>query len=123
MSGVRKPALRHALRLRCPLCGGAPIFRGWIRLHERCNSCGWVFAREPGYFLGSIYLNYGLTTMLTAGVWAALHYAAGLDFTLALALAGAFVVLFPLWFLRYARALWIWIDLSFDAPDSPNDPE
>ena len=26
----------------------------------RCDECGYVFDREPGYFLGAMYISYGL---------------------------------------------------------------
>ena len=31
---------------------------------ERCTECGLRFHREPGFYLGSIYFNYGLTAIL-----------------------------------------------------------
>ncbi len=109
-----EPRLGRALRLRCPLCGEGRIFRGWFRLEERCSGCGWRFEREPGYFLGSIYINYGASTALIFLTWAMLAW--GLDLPLLAAVLGTALVtvLFPLWFLRYARAFWIWFDLQFD---------
>ena len=68
-----KPRLSRALRLRCPLCGKAPIFRDWFRVHPRCAGCGWAFDREPGYFLGSIYINYGLSTVMLCLLWVLLN--------------------------------------------------
>ena len=35
-------------------------------MHERCPHCGVKFEREPGFFLGSIYINYGLTALIVA---------------------------------------------------------
>lgn len=114
---LRRPRFAWALRLRCPLCGEAPVFRSWLHLHERCAACGWRFTREPGYFLGSIYLNYGLTTVLVCALFFGLHWLLDVGFWPAVAAAAVFVVLFPLWFLRYARALWMWMDLVFDTPE------
>ena len=37
-------------------------------MRERCEQCGLRFDRGPGYYLGSIYINYGLTAVIvTAG--------------------------------------------------------
>jgi uncharacterized protein (DUF983 family) len=33
---------------RCPHCGQAPIFKGWVTAHERCVVCGLVFHRKQG---------------------------------------------------------------------------
>lgn len=29
-------------------------------MHDRCPGCGLHFNREPGYFLGAMYISYGL---------------------------------------------------------------
>ena len=36
------------------------IFTGFPKMHERCPTCGLKFEREPGYFLGAMYVSYGL---------------------------------------------------------------
>ena len=64
----------RALRLRCPACGQAPIFRGWFAMHEACAACGRRFDRGPGYLLGSIYFNYGVTAMLVIVFYFAMFF-------------------------------------------------
>ena len=54
----------RGLRLLCPRCGRGRIFRGWFAMNERCAACGRKFDRAPGYMLGSIYINYGVTALL-----------------------------------------------------------
>src|SRR5947208_11815222 len=56
--------LRRALARRCPLCGQGKLFRGWLLMNKECPHCGLKFEREPGFFLGSIYINYGLTAVI-----------------------------------------------------------
>lgn len=34
------PALRHALRCRCPACGNAPLFAGFLTPVDHCRACG-----------------------------------------------------------------------------------
>jgi hypothetical protein len=29
-------------------------------MHEKCGICGYNYYREPGYFLGAMYVSYGL---------------------------------------------------------------
>ena len=48
----------RALRLRCPHCGGGPIFVTWSRLVPNCPVCGIGLERgEQGYWLGAYFFN------------------------------------------------------------------
>jgi uncharacterized protein (DUF983 family) len=111
----------RALRLRCPRCGRAPIFRGWFAMHEACPACGRRFNRDAGYLLGSIYFNYGITATLVVIMYFAMFFGDVLTDTQRLAVLSAFAVLFPTWFFRYARALWIAFDEHWDP--WPSDEE
>lgn len=114
-------AVRRGLCLRCPRCGGAPIFRGWFAMHDACAACGRKFNRAPGYFLGSIYFNYGVTAVLLIVGYFSLYFGGVLIGKAWLAALAAFTLLFPLWFFRYARALWIAVDERLDP--WPNEQE
>jgi len=72
-----------------PVESGFPLmaFSGWTRIAATVN---WCLKGKKGYFLGSIYFNYGLTALL-----------------------------FPVWFFRSTRCLWMAMDHFFDpAPRS-----
>jgi uncharacterized protein (DUF983 family) len=114
--------LGWALRLRCPVCGMGKLFCGWFRMPERCTHCGFRFERGPGYWLGSIYVNYGLTALLVTIAYFVLFFTDALPQTAVLWLLTAFCVLFPLWFFRYGRSIWIALDLYFD-PDQDEPVE
>lgn len=50
---------------RCPHCGEGHVYdnKKWYQLpamKESCESCGYRFDREPGYFIGAMYISYGL---------------------------------------------------------------
>jgi len=48
----------RAMRLRCPHCGGSPIFVTWSRLVPNCPVCGLGLERgEQGYWLGAYFFN------------------------------------------------------------------
>jgi uncharacterized protein (DUF983 family) len=52
------PLFSRALRLRCPHCGGGPIFVTWSRLVPNCPVCGLGLERgEEGYWLGAYFFN------------------------------------------------------------------
>jgi uncharacterized protein (DUF983 family) len=104
----------RALRLKCPRCGGAPMFSGLFQMHERCAHCELKFEREPGYFLGSIYFNYGISALIITVTWVVLRF--GYDVPAKQLLAGllVFLIVFQVLFFRYARALWLAMDCRLD---------
>ena len=117
--------LWRAVRLRCPVCGEGKLFRGWFRTHPQCQRCGFRFERSPGYWLGSIFVNYGLTALIVTIGFFALFFSEALPQEWIMRLLLAFCVLFPLWFFRYARSIWIGIDIYFDpepAAESQSTP-
>lgn len=83
-------------------------------MHENCPHCGAKFEREPGFFLGSIYVNYGLTALVVAIAYPVLMFKRILSHEALMAITLTFVLLFPLWFFRYARALWLGFDQYWD---------
>jgi uncharacterized protein (DUF983 family) len=123
----RPPAgtlILRALRLKCPRCGQASMFAGLFRMHERCTHCGLKYEREPGYFLGSIYINYGVAALLLTVGWITLRFGYGIESRWLVFGFAAVLVVFQLFFFRFARALWLALDCQFDASlfaDSPGN--
>jgi uncharacterized protein (DUF983 family) len=101
--------LRRALTLRCPRCGGTALFTGWFAMPAACALCGLRYERAQGYWVGAIYVSYGVTSIIAVTgfflTWPAW------SMTAELIVWGAFVVLFPLWFFRYSRSLWLALEL------------
>jgi uncharacterized protein (DUF983 family) len=113
-------AMRGILEQLCPRCRTGRIFRKsvWLfpRMYERCPACGLKFEREDGYFLGAMYIGYGLGVGVIAAlatmVWEVLRW------PLLKSVAAGIVLFLPLapvltWM---ARVLWIWMDQGID-PD------
>lgn len=107
-------ALSRAFRVCCPYCGDGALFAGLLRMNSVCPECGTKLERDGGYFLGSTYINYGLTAGLTTVTYVVLHF--GLDVSNQVLMPGlmAFCLIFPLIFFRYARSLWLSLDCFFD---------
>jgi len=103
---------RRAVGLRCPRCGETPLFQGWFRMAPACRLCGLHFERAQGYFVGAIYVNYAVTTVLALGGFFLLWWRTDLAMSTQLALWGAFAVVFPLWFFRYSRSLWLALEYA-----------
>ncbi|MCH8922334.1 MAG: DUF983 domain-containing protein [Planctomycetes bacterium] len=114
-------SLGRSLRLRCPLCGEGRLFHGWFAMHETCSGCGLKYNREPGDCLGSIYINYIMTAILVTGGYFGLYFGTDIDRDVILGVSAAFSVAFPACFFRYARSLWMGMDLFWDPPEDEDD--
>jgi uncharacterized protein (DUF983 family) len=76
----------------------------------RCAGCGLHFERAQGYWVGAIYVNYAVTVMVALAGALLLWGVAGVPTTRQLWVWLPFVVLFPLWFFRYSRSLWLAVE-------------
>jgi uncharacterized protein (DUF983 family) len=123
---VPRPRLRvvagRALGLRCPRCGQSPLFTGWFTMRDGCAACGFRYEREPGYFIGAIYLNYAAAVVAGGGTVLLLDWAVGLSLGRQLALAVTLVTLLPLVCFRHARSIWLAIDFLVSRLDAAHAP-
>ena len=106
----------RSCRLRCPRCGQGRLFDGWFAMRPECDECGLDLRQEPGFYLGSIYFNYGLTALIVTVSYFTLYFATTLSDRVVLIGLMVFILFFPLWFFRYARSLWLGFDQYWD-PD------
>jgi uncharacterized protein (DUF983 family) len=114
VSKAYRTMLLRAWSLRCPRCGQGPLFVNWVRMHTDCAQCHLHYEREPGYFLGSVYFNYGLTALLVTIGYFTLYFSGLTSDRTTLVAITALALLFPLWFFRYARSLWLGFDHFWD---------
>jgi hypothetical protein len=109
--------LRNLLRLRCPVCEKGAMFCGYLDTPVRCPECGFYFMREAGYFLPHAAIAYGVTALAAFAAWPALWYLGGVRSEAAIVIAmAAFGLGFGLWFNRYAKMIWLVIDLKLHPP-------
>ena len=114
---------------RCGAPPLSPLRRGKVfgrlnRMAEACSCCGLSFEREAGYFVGAIYLNYGVTVLLALAGYFLLEVWLSPPVGWQVWLWSAFAVVFPIWFYRYSKALWLGLDHLVDpggrgAPPGP----
>jgi hypothetical protein len=89
-------------------------------MHHNCPNCGVTFAREPGFFMGSVYLNYGLTASIVAVVYPIGLFYLGLPQNPLLLASMVFCILFPILIFPFARSFWLGFDEFCDPrPDQP----
>ena len=106
--------LGRAVRLRCPRCGRAPLFRRWFVMNSVCAVCDLRFERAQGYWVGAIYVNYAVTTVIAIAGYLVLWRLADLSTAWQLGLWLPFVVAFPLWFFPYSRSLWLAVEYAIN---------
>jgi len=85
------------------------MFTRFLTMPDACASCGLDFKREQGYYIGAMYINYGVTTLILLAV--ALPLLDRVPLPWLLWPLAAFSIVFPLWFFRYSRSLWLGIEL------------
>jgi ribosomal protein S27E len=100
--------LGRSLRLRCPSCGGDRIFTGLLGVKERCAACGFVCRPEGGYYIGAIYINYGVTTVLALGIGGAVAFVYGMS--TGMIVAAVVAVACAVGFFQFSRSLWLGVD-------------
>jgi hypothetical protein len=83
-------------------------------MHERCPACGLKFEREQGYFLGAMYISYGLALITIVLLACALWLGVGLS--MEKAVIGAVAIFVPLAppVTYFARVLWLHLDWAID---------
>jgi uncharacterized protein (DUF983 family) len=121
---TRPSTVGSILRQRCPRCRRGnifrySIFRGFPKMHDRCPVCDLKFNREPGYFLGAMYVSYGLGLVIVALIAALLWYVTGWWITKDT--IWAIVLFLPLapTITLLARVLWIYLDQAIDPERRP----
>ncbi|WP_458331779.1 DUF983 domain-containing protein [Peijinzhouia sedimentorum] len=57
---------KNVLQEKCPNCKVGATFKkenslfAFPKMYDSCSHCNYKFEREPGYFIGAMYISYGL---------------------------------------------------------------
>lgn len=109
MAPNRRGLLRVLWQGLCPRCRSGRIFGGRLRMNETCPVCNLKFEREPGYFVGAMYVSYAIAVPILAALTMLLSYTVIRTWPLELVVIPAVVLFLPLVpaVFRYSRILWI----------------
>lgn len=126
-AAVRKPGagagsvspgrmLWRGLTRRCAVCGSGGLFTSWFKMRDRCPRCGYVFAREDGFSLGAVLMNFAVTEALLAlfGIIPLIALLASnpdADITPVVVGGVVAVLIGPLAFYPISRTLWVALEL------------
>ncbi len=115
----------RALRLRCPNCGGGPIFRSWFRMSSQCPVCHLALERgEEGYQVGSYMFNIIAAELVFGATFIGVLLLTWPSPPWNLLLYGGvtLMVVLPLLFYPVSKTLFLAFDLIF-RPPGPDDLE
>jgi uncharacterized protein (DUF983 family) len=111
--------LRRGARKRCAVCGGGHLFTGWWRMKPTCPTCGTRFEREPGFFVGAVFVNFALAEVLMFA-WLAVVTIVTIPhppFGWLLGGALAIGVLLPIVLYPISKTLWFAVHVAFRFED------
>ncbi len=115
--------LYSILKMRCPKCHEDRLFahrlsemKGLLDMKEECSNCGQKFELEPGFYWGSMYIAYGLSTGIILGAFIILKFLLGFSMTQSyIAVVILILIMIPLVF-RLSRSLWINLYVKYNPP-------
>jgi Protein of unknown function (DUF983) len=83
-------------------------------MSESCPVCGLNFLRETGYFLGAMYISYGLGVVTVLPVAIVLTVVLQWNLVIVLVIAVLQILLSGPLFFRYSRVIWLHADQMLD---------
>ena len=107
--------LRYGFRLKCPRCGAGDLFQTYFKMFACCPRCDLKFERESGYFVGAMYLNYGATVGIAFPGYFLVETFTTIPFLVNLGIWALFSAIFPIFFYRYSKSLWLNFDYIFSS--------
>ncbi len=123
----RPSTLGSILRQVCPRCRIGRILRsnvyraiswgvywGFPKMNDRCPTCDLLFNREPGYFLGAMYISYGLGLAFCFAFGAILWLLTHWRFNRVAIWSVVFFLPFAPILTFFSRVLWIYLDQTVD---------
>ena len=111
----KKSTAEAIVKAKCPRCHRGAVFK-YKAYHPRfyetnrlCAQCGLIYEREPGFFLGAMYISYAFTVAILLGTSFVLYFVFGDPPSWVYLISVPLVTLLfvPLSF-RYSRVLYLY---------------
>lgn len=120
--------LKAVINGKCPRCRKGDIFEQkalnlskFHKMYANCPNCGLKYEREPGFFVGAMYVNYAFTVAIIVAAAIALNvFDAYNIYSFFISVIGTIILLLPYLF-RYSRILYLHLfgGVSYN-PNAPN---
>src|SRR5947207_14725567 len=109
----------RSLKLKCPVCGRASIVQRPFNLKHSCDSCGVIFKREEGFFVGAIMANVVATEVFILIIYFALLLLTTLSDRPTFIILFTVAVAFPLTFYHHSWSMWLALDHLIEGLPKP----
>jgi len=83
-------------------------------MFDICRVCGLKFEREPGYFLGAMYVSYLLSIPPVLLLILLIRMLSGWPYDVSIGAAFVAYLPFAPAVARFARVVWMYLDQNFD---------
>jgi uncharacterized protein (DUF983 family) len=106
---------RAILGQRCPRCLEGKVYASLLRMRDDCPTCSHHFEREPGYFLGAMYISYPLSIVVIGlSLWAITSLWPDMRLEWAVLLTVPILIVCVPALVRWSRVLWMHWDPPHD---------
>ncbi|MDP5045261.1 MAG: DUF983 domain-containing protein [Leeuwenhoekiella sp.] len=113
-------SLLDILKFKCPNCKEGAIFESNQQLfalhipkmHTRCKKCNRKFEIESGFFIGAMYVSYGLTVAEFLAVFILCYFVFQTSLITAFLFVVGVILLTSTLNFKLARTLWIYMFYS-----------
>ncbi len=114
---IKKPGVfASMIALKCPQCHEGDLFKkpglyaigGMGDMYDRCPKCNLKYEQEPGFWWGSMYLNYGYSVAIMLPAFILFKVILGMSFYGSLACAGIILTLMIPVVFRFGRSSWLY---------------
>lgn len=117
MNALSLMKLKEIALCKCPVCGKSDVFTTGKKyfipfpvMKEQCEHCKFKFNGEPGYFLGGMYISYGLAVLQGIAAFVILKYGINLT-SIPLLVISVIVVILVLAPFNYKLSRVIWMNV------------
>lgn len=116
--------IAHILNNDCPHCHEGKVFNeksifftiGFPKMNQLCSHCQFKFEKEPGYFFGAMYVNYGLTVAHSIATYVIAHFFFTETFDLRIIpIIGVVIITMASFNIRLSRLLWIYMFKNYSS--------
>ncbi|RXG29096.1 DUF983 domain-containing protein [Leeuwenhoekiella marinoflava] len=110
-------SLINILKFKCPKCKEGAIFNSNHQLfsfhvpkmHTRCDKCNLKFEKESGFFIGAMYVSYGITVAEFLMVFIIFYFVLKVSLLTAFMVVVGVIILASILNFKLARTLWIYL--------------
>ena len=113
--------LYSIINFKCPKCHKGELypstlmsFRKIFTMNDQCDQCGQDFTIEPGFYWGSMYVAYGLSSGIMLVGFAIVFFLLDTSIIQTFFIVGSILAVFYGFIFRLARAIWINIYVHYD---------